>query len=63
MKELETTLRGYKTKILAISMAVINLLQVFGITKMTDEQISAIMGVLVAGLALTIYDKLNRYGK
>ena len=53
-------LQGYKTKILATSMAIINLLQVFGITKMTTEQIASIMGLLTAGLALAIYDKLNR---
>lgn len=57
MKE---TLKGYKTLILASVGALINVLQLFEITQMTQEQVTSIMGFLGSLIALTIYDKLNR---
>lgn len=58
--KLQEKLQGYKTKVLALATATITLLQVFNITDLNEEQITAILTLLGTGMALGIYDKLNR---
>lgn len=53
-------LEGYKTKILALATATITLLQVFEVTNFNEEQIGAVLTLLGTGMALGIYDKINR---
>lgn len=53
-------LEGRKTYILSFVTAVINLLQVFNITSLTEEQILGINAVLATGIALAIRDTIVR---
>ena len=53
-------LEGRKTYILSFVTALINLLQVFNITAMTEEQILSINAVLATAIALAIRDTIIR---
>ena len=53
-------LEGRKTYILSFATAVINLLQVFNITSLTEDQILGINAVLATGIALAIRDTIIR---
>jgi len=60
MNKILNYIAGYKTKILAFATAVINMLQVFDITNMTEQQIGAINVVLATGIVLAIRDTITR---
>jgi len=62
MNKLLDYLAGYKTKILAFATALINLLQVFNITNMSEQQIGALNIVLATGIVLAIRDTVTRVG-
>jgi hypothetical protein len=57
MKDL---LQGYKTKVLVLATTLITLLQAFNITDLSEKQITSTLTFLAAGIALAIYDKINR---
>jgi hypothetical protein len=58
MNKIIELLRGRKTYILSFATAVINLLQVFNITSMTEEQILSINVLLMTLIALAIRDTI-----
>ena len=60
MNKLITFLKGRKTYILSFATAVINLLQVFNITSLSEEQILSINAVLATAIALAIRDTIVR---
>jgi len=51
-------LRGSKTYIVTFATAVINVLQVFNITNLTEEQILAVNALLFALIALAVRDTI-----
>jgi hypothetical protein len=53
-----TFLQGRKTYILSFVTALINLLQVFNITNLTEEQILSVNALLATAIALAIRDTI-----
>ncbi len=57
---MKNILQGYKTKVLALATALITLLQVFNVTNLNEQQITALLTLLATGMALGIYDRISR---
>ena len=62
MNKLITFLEGRKTYILSFATAVINLLQVFNVTSLSEEQILSINVLLATAIALAIRETVMRVG-
>jgi hypothetical protein len=60
MTKLIKFLEGRKTYILSFATAVINLLQVFNITNLSEDQILAVNALLATLIALAIRDTIVR---